>query len=156
MTFCYFLLLFQKNLGMIMSNLQYKWNTIAEKIIAENILNENELLEFKNDIYCTPAIYEKILLKNKTIANEALEIIFGHIEESGDVTLLDTYGKLIVNSGVDKARLNFVTMELFDIAIVEQNKSKIATLLKFIEEDLQDEILLADSKDEAWMFGLIS
>jgi hypothetical protein len=145
----------QKNFGVYMSNLEYKWNTIADKIIAEDILDSNELASFKADIYCDPTIYKKILEKNKTIANEALEIIFGHIEESGDVALLEPYGKLIVDSGVDVARLNFVTMELFDIAIMEQNKEKIASLLKFIENDLQDEILLADSKEEAWMFGLI-
>jgi hypothetical protein len=139
-----------------MSNLEYKWNTIADKIIAENILEDNELEAFKSDIYCEPSIYEKILSKNKDIANEALEIIFGHIEESGNVSLLEPYGKLIVDSGVDEARLNFVTMELFDIAIMKQDKEKVATLLKFIEHDLQDPMLLADSKDEAWMFGLIN
>jgi hypothetical protein len=138
-----------------MSNLEYKWNTIADKIIAENILEDNELEAFKADIYCNPSIYEKILSKNKDIANEALEIIFGHIEESGNVSLLEPYGKLIVDSGVDEARLNFVTIELFDTAIIEQSKEKVAIMLKFMKEALQDEMLLADSKDEAWMFGLI-
>lgn len=138
-----------------MSNLEYKWNTIADKIIAENILDDKQLEAFKADIYCEPSIYETILSKNKAIANEALEIIFGNIEETGNVSLLEPYGKLIVNSGVDEARLTFVVQELFDTAIIEQNKEKVKTLLKFMEEDLQDPILTADAKDEAWMFGLI-
>jgi hypothetical protein len=39
-----------------MSNLEYKWNTIADKLIAENILEENELEVFKADIYCNTSI----------------------------------------------------------------------------------------------------
>lgn len=138
-----------------MSNLEYKWNTIAQKIIAENILDQDDLEAFQADIYCDPSIYEKILSKNKEIANEALEIIFGHIEESENYKLLEPYGKLIVECGVDKSRLTFVASELFDNGIIEQDKNKVRVLLKFIEEDLQDTELTADCKDEAWMFGLI-
>ena len=68
---------------------------------------------------------------------------------------MEQYGKLIVASGVDKARLTYVASELFDNGIIEQDKDKVRVLLGFIEKDLEDAQLTADCKDEAWLFGLI-
>lgn len=138
------------------NNLEHKWKTITDKIIALNILEDKELEEFQSNIYCEAKIYEKILLNNKEIAQEALEIIFGNLEETNNIKLLEPYGNIIVKCGIAVNRIKYVIAELFDTAIIEQDKQKVKILINFVENDLKDTELTAEYKDEAWMFGLIN
>jgi len=142
--------LVKKRIGVIMTDMEKKWNDILIDIEKLDIFPTEDLDILRNNIVTNECYYRFIFKADKDLAIKVIDIVFEQIIEDGDYYSFSDYVEYMQNekysNNPDKAIE--IALACFEIAKDEDDCDGMRDMINYLDENSQETISLFEEAKE--------